>query len=57
MSNLLSQNTQDLKKSLAKIKQRKIKLDTDERHSTNNKNEGDRLNIILSVSIIRKRIF
>ena len=57
MSNLLSQNTQDLKKSLAKIKQRKIKLDTDERHSTNNKNKGGRLNIILSVLIIRKRIF
>ena len=32
-----------------KIKQQKIKLDTDERNSTNNKNDIDRLNMILSV--------
>ena len=49
MSELLSQNTQDLKKNLDKIKQQKIKSDKDERNSTNNKNENDRLNIILSV--------
>ena len=49
MSELLSQNTQDLKKNLDKIKQQKIKLDKDERNSTNNKNENDRLQIILSL--------
>ena len=49
MSGLLSQNTQDLKKNLDRIKQQKIKLDKDERNSTNNKNENDRLNIILSL--------
>ena len=49
MSELLSQNTQDLKKNLDKIKQQKIKLDKDERNSTNNKNENDRLNMILSL--------
>ena len=32
-----------------KIKQQKIELDKDERNSTNNKNENDRLNMILSV--------
>ena len=31
------------------IKQLKIKLNKDERNSTNNKNENDRLNMILSV--------
>ena len=31
------------------IKQQKIKLNKDERNSTNNKNENDRLNMILSV--------
>ena len=49
MSNLLNQNTQGLKKSLDKIKQQKIELDTDERNSTNYKNNNDRLNMILSV--------
>ena len=49
VSNLLNQNTQDLKKGLDKIKQQGIKLCTDERSSTNNKNENDRLNMILSV--------
>ena len=49
MSGLLSQNTQDLKKNLDRIKQQKIKLDKDERNSANNKNENDRLNIILSL--------
>ena len=49
MSGLLSQNTQDLKKNLDRIKQQKIKLDKDERNSTNDKNENDRLNIILSL--------
>ena len=49
MSNLLNQNTQDLKKSLDKIKQQKIELDTDEGNSANYKNNNDRLNMILSV--------
>ena len=31
------------------IKQQNIKLNEDERNSTNNKNENDRLNMILSV--------
>ena len=47
MSNLLKQNTQDLKKN-GKLKQQQIKLDTDEKNNTNNKNENDRLNMILS---------
>ena len=49
MSNLLNQNTQDFRKSLGEIKQQKIKLDTDQRNTTNNKNENDRFNMILSV--------
>ena len=49
INNLLSQNTQDLRKSLNEIKQQKIKLNEDERNSTNNKNENDELNNILSV--------
>ena len=49
MSGLLSQNTQDLKKNLDRTKQQKIKLDKDERNITNNQNENDRLNIILSL--------
>ena len=49
VNNLLSQNTQDLRKSLDEIKQQKIKLNEDERNSTNNKNENDELNNILSV--------
>ena len=49
INNLLSQNTQDLRKSLNEIKQQKIKLNEDERNSTNNKNKIDRLNMILSV--------
>ena len=47
VNNLLSQNTQDLRKSLDKIKQQKSKLNEDEKNSTNNKNENDRLNNIL----------
>ena len=47
MSNLLNQNTQDLKKN-GKLKQQQIKLDTDEKNNTNNQNENDRLNMILS---------
>ena len=42
VNNLLDQNTQDLRKRLNEIKQQKIKLDKDERNSTNNKNENDR---------------
>ena len=49
MIKLLNQNTQELKKSLEKIKQQKIELSKDERNSTNNKNENDRLNMILSI--------
>ena len=49
VNNVLRQNTQDLRKSLDEIKQQKIKLNKDERNSTNNKNENDRLNMILSV--------
>ena len=46
---LLGQNTQDLTKSLNEIKQQKIKLNKDERNSTNNKNKNDELNNMLSV--------
>ena len=49
VNKLLGQNTQDLRKSLDEIKQQKIELNKDERNSTNNKNENDRLNMILSV--------
>ena len=49
VNNLLSQNEQDLRKSLDEIKQQKIELDKDERNGTNNKTENDRLNMILSV--------
>ena len=49
VNNLLSQNSQDLRKILNEIKQQKIKLNEDERNSTNNKNENDELNNILSV--------
>ena len=48
VNKLLSQNTQDLRKSLNKIKQQKVELNKDERNSTN-KNENNRLNTILSV--------
>ena len=49
MIKLLTQNTPDLRKSLDKINQQKTELDKDERNSTNNKTENDRLNMILSV--------
>ena len=49
VNKLLGQNKQDLKQSLDEIKQQKIELNKDERNSTNNKNENDRLNMILSV--------
>ena len=49
VNKLLGQNTQDLKKSLDEIKQQKIKSNKDERNSTNNKNENDRLNTMVSV--------
>ena len=48
-SKLSSSNTQDLKKGLDEIKHKMIELNKDERNSTNNKNENDRLNTILSV--------
>ena len=50
VNKLLRQNIQDLTKSLDEIKQQKIKLNKDERNSTNNKNENDRLNTTLSVT-------
>ena len=49
MVKLSNQNTQDLKKNLGKIKEQKIKLDKAERNSTKNKNQNDRLNMILSL--------
>ena len=49
VNKLLGQNTQDLRKSLDQIKQEEIKLNKDERNSTNNKNEHDKVNMILSV--------
>ena len=49
VNKLLDQNTQDLRKSLDDIKQQKVELDKDERNSTNNKNENDRLNMIVGV--------
>ena len=45
MNKFLGQNTQDLDE----IKQHNIKLNEDERSSTNNKNKNDELNNILSV--------
>ena len=41
VNNLLSQNRQDLRKCLNEIKQQKIKLNENERNSTNNENEND----------------
>ena len=49
VNKLLGQNTQDLRKILDQIKQQEIKLNKDERNSTNNKNEHDRVNMILGV--------
>ena len=46
---LFGQNTQDLRKILNEIKQQKIKLNGDERNSTNNKNENDEDNNMMSV--------
>ena len=48
VNKLVNQN-KDLKKSLDEIKQQKIKLNKHERNSTNNKNENDIRNMILSV--------
>ena len=41
VNNLSSQNSQDLRKYSNEIKQQKIKLNEDERNSTNNRNEND----------------
>ena len=49
VNNLLSQNTQNLRKILNEIKQQKIKLNEDERNSSNNENKNDELNNILSL--------
>ena len=49
VSNLLGQNTQDLRNILDEIKKQKIELSKDERNSTNNNNENDRFDMILSV--------
>ena len=60
VSKLISQNTQDLKKRLDKIKQQKIELNKDERNSTNKKIKltdtecyWQTLSVILSVIIDR----
>ena len=45
----MDQNTQDLRKSLDEIKQQNTELNKDERNSTKNKNENDRLSMMLSV--------
>ena len=50
VSKLLFQNMQDLKKGLDGIKQQNIKFDINERNSTINNNENDRLNMILSLN-------
>ena len=49
VNKLLVQNTQGLRKSLNEIKQQKIKSNKDERNSTNNKNENDDGNTMVSV--------
>ena len=49
VNKLLGQNTQDLRKSLDEIKEQNIKLNKDERNSTNDRSENDRLNMILGV--------
>ena len=49
VNKLVNQNTQDLKKIFDEIKQQKIKLNKDERNITKNKDENDRLNMILSL--------
>ena len=49
VNKLLGQNTKDLKKGLNEINPQKIKLNKDERNSTNNKNKNDELNNMLSV--------
>ena len=49
VNKLLGENTQDLRKRLDNIKQQKMKLNKDERNSTDNKNENGRLNTILSL--------
>ena len=43
MTKLLGQNTQDLRKSLDKIKEQKIKLNEDKRSSTDNQNKNGKL--------------
>ena len=50
VNKLLDQNKEDLRKMLDEIKEQKIELNKDERNSTNNKNENNRLNMILSVT-------
>ena len=49
VNNLLSQNTQNLRKILNEIKLQNIKLNEDKRNSANNKNKNDELNNILSL--------
>ena len=49
VNKLLAQSTQDLRKSLDKIKQQKITLNEDERNSTNNENKNDYRNNMLSI--------
>ena len=52
VNKLLGQNTQDLKKSLDKIKQQNIKLNKDQRNSANNRNENDRLNTMVKQDLL-----
>ena len=49
VNKLVNQNTQDFKKIFDEIKQQKIKLNKDERNIRKNKDENDRLNMILSL--------
>ena len=49
INNLLSQNTQNLRKILNEIKLQQIKLNEDKRNSSNNENKNDELNNILSL--------
>ena len=47
--NLLTQNTENLKKSLNEIEQKHNKLNEDERNGTINKNKNDDINNMLTV--------
>ena len=57
VNNLLSQSMQDLRKSLNQIKQQNIKLNEDERNSTNNKNKNGKLNNIQFINFLSIHFF